>query len=128
MRRHDWSGFAALGAGVLAAVELGRGQPRWALAWLLGAVMAAVLTRYWSVRYPAPMPHLLRWTLAVPRGNQSPAHVKRLLEPRAGERILEVGPGTGIYSVPVASSLAPGGSLDVLDVQQAMLDEVMGRA
>jgi ubiquinone/menaquinone biosynthesis C-methylase UbiE len=74
------------------------------------------------------MPHLLRWTLAVPRGNLSPSHLARILEPRPGECILEIGPGTGIYSLPVATALAPGGTLDVLDVQLAMLAEVTSRA
>jgi SAM-dependent methyltransferase len=128
MRRHDWSGFAALGATVIALAELGRGNSTSAVAWFLLAVATAVLTRYWSIAYPAPMPHLLRWTLAVPRGNHSPEHVKRILEPRRGERILEIGPGTGIHAIPVAAALAPDGMLDVLDVQQAMLDDVMDRA
>jgi ubiquinone/menaquinone biosynthesis C-methylase UbiE len=51
-----------------------------------------------------------------------------VLEPRAGERMLEIGPGIGIHAIPVAAALAPGGSLDVLDVQQAMLDDVVQRA
>src|SRR5437867_3812482 len=128
MRRHDWSGFAALGAGVLSLVALARGNATWALAWFLVAAVAAFVTRYWSVRHPAPMPHLLRWTLLVPRGNQSPEHLKRILEPRNGERILEIGPGIGIHALPVASSLIPAGTLDVFDVQQAMLDDLMRRA
>ena len=128
MRPHDWSGFAALGAVTVAVVELARGHSPSALGWFLMAAAAAVVTRYWSVRHPAPMPHALRWTLAVPRWNQSPEHVKRILEPRSGEHILEIGPGTGMHAVPVASSLAPGGTLDVLDAQEAMLDDVMDRA
>ena len=128
MRRHDWSGFAALGATMIALVELGRGHSTSAFMWLVVAVATAVLTRYWSITYPAPMPHLLRWTLAVPRGNHSPEHVKRILEPRRGERLLEIGPGTGIHAIPVAAALAPDGVLDVYDVQQAMLDDVMARA
>jgi SAM-dependent methyltransferase len=128
MRRHDWSGFAALGAIGLVLLELGRGNPARALAWLAVAAVCALVTRYWSLRHPAPMPHRLRWTLAVPRGNQSPAHLERILEPGRGERILEIGPGVGIHSIPVARSLAPDGTLDVLDVQQEMLDDVMARA
>ncbi|HJQ85724.1 MAG TPA: methyltransferase domain-containing protein [Candidatus Binatia bacterium] len=128
MRRHDWSGFAALGASIVALVTLARGNPAVALAWFGAAVVAGVLTRYWSIRHPAPMPHVLRWTLAVPRGNHGPAHVRRLLEPRPGERLLEIGPGTGIHAVPVAAALAPGGTLDVLDAQQAMLADVLRRA
>jgi ubiquinone/menaquinone biosynthesis C-methylase UbiE len=42
--------------------------------------------------------------------------------------VLEVGPGTGYYALPVASWLAPDGRLDVVDVQQEMLDHTVGRA
>src|SRR5262245_14941496 len=128
MRRHDWSGFFVLAAGTLAVLDLARGRSGRAAAWLALAAIAAVLTRYWSLRHPAPMPHLLRWTLALPRGNQSPAHLRQILEPRSGERILEIGPGVGIHAVPIAASLEPGGMLDVFDLQREMLDDVMARA
>jgi hypothetical protein len=39
-----------------------------------------------------------------------------MLEPRAGERIFELGPGIGVHALPVAASLVPSGMLDVLDV------------
>jgi SAM-dependent methyltransferase len=128
MRIHDWTGFAALGAAIVGLVGLAGGAPRWTLAWLVIAGAAAGLTRYFSRTRPGPMPHLLRWTLLVPRGNQSSAHLKRILEPRSGEHMLEIGPGIGIHALPVATSLVPGGTLDVLDVQQAMLDDLMRRA
>ena len=48
--------------------------------------------------------------------------------PRNGERILEVGPGVGVHALPIAYSLLPNGSLDVLDVQQEMLDDLKRRA
>jgi SAM-dependent methyltransferase len=128
MRRHDWTGFAALAAGVVATIELGRGGRSWAVVWLFVAAAAAILTRYWSIKYPAPMPHLLRWTLHVPRGNHSPDHLRRILEPQQGERILEVGPGVGLHAIPVASLLGPVGALDVVDVQEAMLADVARRA
>ncbi|GAA0325483.1 hypothetical protein GCM10010302_75760 [Streptomyces polychromogenes] len=50
-----------------------------------------------------------------------------VLQPRPGERILEVGPGTGLQSLHVAPQLGPAGRLDVLDIQQEMLDQVMRR-
>ncbi|MFP6626692.1 MAG: methyltransferase domain-containing protein [Deltaproteobacteria bacterium] len=50
------------------------------------------------------------------------------MEPQDGERILEIGPGIGIHTVPVAQALAPSGTLDVIDLQQKMLDDVMRRA
>ena len=128
MRGHDWTGFAALGAAVAGLVALARGVPTRALGWFVVAAGAGVVTRYWSRTRPAPMPHLLRWTLRVPRGNQSPEHLKRILEPRTGERVLEIGPGIGIHALPMARALAPDGTVDVLDVQQAMLDDLMRRA
>lgn len=128
MRLHDWSGFAALAAAVLALVEFARGRFAWALGWFLVALGLAIVTRYWSVTRPGPMPHLLRWTLLVPRGNHSPEHLKRILAPRGGEHLLEIGPGIGIHSLPMASVLAPEGTLDVFDLQQEMLDDLMRRA
>jgi ubiquinone/menaquinone biosynthesis C-methylase UbiE len=54
--------------------------------------------------------------------------LRSILEPSPGEHILEVGPGTGYYALPVAGWLAPGGRLDVLDIQQEMLDHTMALA
>jgi ubiquinone/menaquinone biosynthesis C-methylase UbiE len=128
MRLHDWTGFATLAA-ILHTIGCVL-FANWTAAWVgLGfAVVLGALTRYWSVTEPGPMPYMLRWTLAFPRGNLSPEHLARLLEPRRGERMLEVGPGTGIYSVPIAQALGHEGALDVIDVQQEMLDEVTAHA
>lgn len=51
-----------------------------------------------------------------------------MLAPQPGERVLEVGPGTGYYSLDVAASISPGGSLDILDIQRGMLDDTVGKA
>jgi ubiquinone/menaquinone biosynthesis C-methylase UbiE len=51
----------------------------------------------------------------------------RFLGPARGERVLEVGPGTGYYALEIARGLEPGDHLDALDLQQAMLDEMMRR-
>ena len=45
-----------------------------------------------------------------------------------GRRVLEVGPGTGYYTLPVAGWVGPEGRLDIFDVQQEMLDHTMARA
>jgi ubiquinone/menaquinone biosynthesis C-methylase UbiE len=52
----------------------------------------------------------------------------RILALRPGERVLEVGPGTGYYTLDVAQQLGPDGTLDILDLQQQMLDHTMRRA
>jgi ubiquinone/menaquinone biosynthesis C-methylase UbiE len=45
-----------------------------------------------------------------------------------GETVLEVGPGTGYYTLPVARALQPGGTLHIADVQPAMLDHATAKA
>src|SRR4029453_15446769 len=42
-------------------------------------------------------------------------------------RILEVGPGTGYYTLDVAEGVKPGGQVEILDIQQEMLDHTMLR-
>ena len=128
LRLHDLTGFATLAAILHTVGAALFGNWPAAMVGLVVMIVLGGLTRYWSVTEPGPMPYLLRWTLAFPRGNLSPAHLSTLLGPRRGERILEIGPGTGIYSIPIARAIEPDGSLDVLDVQQAMLDEVTARA
>ena len=51
-----------------------------------------------------------------------------MLAPAAGERILEVGPGTGYYTLELAGWVEPGGTLEIFDLQQEMLDHTMRRA
>lgn len=128
MRPHDWAGFAAIAALILAIVAAIGGHFGWAIGCMAVAIGAAVATRVWSLRHRGPMPHSIRWILRLPRGNHSPAHLRGVLEPRSGMRVLEIGPGIGVHSLPIASALLPGGVLDVLDVQQAMLDDLARRA
>jgi ubiquinone/menaquinone biosynthesis C-methylase UbiE len=51
-----------------------------------------------------------------------------ILAPAPGERLLDVGAGTGAYTLPVARAVGPEGALDAFDVQQEMLGELMRRA
>lgn len=52
----------------------------------------------------------------------------QLLQPLPGERLLEIGPGTGLFSLPVARALQPYGHLTVFDIQQLMLEHTLARA
>jgi ubiquinone/menaquinone biosynthesis C-methylase UbiE len=97
----------------------------------VGAVGAAaagyVIVGLWMRHHPGAIPYGARLFLRVPRRT---LHWRRLLDvlaPRAGDRVLEVGPGTGYYSLPVATRL-DGGTLDVLDVRKEFLDHVLRRA
>ena len=90
---------------------------------------AAVAT--WVLRErsrPSACPFGQRIFLDMPRLFLRRDALLRLLGPAPGERVLEVGPGTGYYTLAVARHLEPGGQIDALDLQQAMLDETMRRA
>jgi ubiquinone/menaquinone biosynthesis C-methylase UbiE len=89
------------------------------------AVAGAAL---WWRKNPSACPYSQRFWVEAPHPFITRARLREILEPGPGERVLEVGPGTGYYSLPVASWLSPGGRLDVLDVQQEMLDHTLGRA
>jgi ubiquinone/menaquinone biosynthesis C-methylase UbiE len=54
--------------------------------------------------------------------------LRALVAPRPGERILEVGAGTGCYALHVAADVQPGGSVNILDAHPEMLSEAMRRA
>lgn len=120
--------FSGLAAWVLAVVMVFRGELLWAGVCALYALGADTAGRLWSHKSPVPMPYFMRWVLLVPRGPHSPKHLKQILQPQSGERILEIGSGIGVHALPVATSLLPNGVLHVLDVQQEMLVNLARRA
>lgn len=123
-----WAFFSEIGAWILAVIMVLLGELLWAGGCVVYALGADTVGRLWSHKFPVPMPHFMRWVLLVPRGPHSPKRLERILQPQSGERVLEIGPGVGVHALPIASSLLPNGVLDVLDVQQAMLDELQRRA
>ena len=76
---------------------------------------------------PAAYPYWGRWLLEVPRPWITSRRLLEILEPADGERILEVGPGTGYYTTAVAERLGARGHLDILDVSERYLDHTMER-
>jgi ubiquinone/menaquinone biosynthesis C-methylase UbiE len=90
-----------------------------------GGVLGAAL---WWRTHPSACPYSQRFWVEAPHPFITRPRLREILEPRPGERLLEVGPGTGYYALPVAEWLSPGGTLDVVDVQQEMLDHTMRRA
>ena len=96
---------------------------------LLLAIAAALGAAFWWARtHPSACPYSQRWMLDFPRPGLTPKNLIAVLRPQAGERILEVGPGTGIFTLPVADALAPGGRVGAFDLQQEMLDHLMEQA
>ena len=89
----------------------------------LGTLAAAL----WWRKNPSACPYSQRFLIELPHPGIPRGRLIEILEPRPGERLLELGPGTGYYSLDVAPRLDDG-SLDVLDVQQEMLDHTMREA
>lgn len=92
------------------------------------AAAAAVAGVAWWWNEPAPYPYSHRWMLNRQVPFLTNRRLDTLLAPRSGERILEIGPGTGLQTLHVASQLGRDGRLDIVDIQQRMLDHVLDRA
>jgi len=92
-----------------------------------GALAAAGAALYWR-RNPSACPYNQRFWIQAPHPLITRARLREALEPRPGERVLEVGPGTGYYALEVAEWIGPNGRLDVFDLQPEMLDHTMHRA
>jgi ubiquinone/menaquinone biosynthesis C-methylase UbiE len=82
---------------------------------------------YWSRTHPAACPHSLRFILRFPRRALARERLLEALAPAPGEHVLEVGPGSGYYTLDVAAAV-DGGGVDIFDVSQEFLDEVMRAA
>jgi SAM-dependent methyltransferase len=94
---------------------------------IAGAGAAAGLAAWWLTD-SAPYPYAQRALLGLPLPFLTNRRLDALLAVRPGERVLEIGPGTGLQALHVARQLGDSGRLDIVDIQQAMLDHVMRRA
>ena len=93
---------------------------------LAGAAVSAYAL--WWRKNPSACPYALRFFVELPHPFITRTRLREILAPRPGERVLEVGPGTGYYALHAARWLEPRGTLAILDLQQEMLDHVMRRA
>jgi ubiquinone/menaquinone biosynthesis C-methylase UbiE len=91
--------------------------------WILAGAAALAAGSYWARRHPSACPYASRILVAGPHPGIPRKRLLEALEPEAGERILEVGPGTGYYSLEVASRLGDG-SLAIFDIQHEFLDHI----
>ncbi len=95
---------------------------------VLGAAAGVAGAALWWRKNPSACPYGQRFWVEAPHPLITRQRLREILDPRPGERILEVGPGTGYYTLDVAEWVKPGGQVDILDLQQEMLDHTMRRA
>lgn len=78
-------------------------------------------------RLTTPFPYA-PWALDRELPHLTRDRLVEVLSPRPRERLLEVGPGTGLFSVPVARGVGPDGTLDIFDIQAEMLEHTIRAA
>lgn len=82
----------------------------------------------WWRTHPSACPYGQRWMVDIPDPYITRRRLLDTLGPVTGQRVLEVGPGSGYYTLPVAEATGAGGRLDIFDLQQPMLDLALRRA
>lgn len=92
---------------------------------LAAAVLAA---SYWWRKHPSACPYSQRFWVDAPHPLITRERLRDVLSPSPGERILEIGPGTGYYTLELAGWVGPGGTVEIFDLQQEFLDHTMERA
>jgi ubiquinone/menaquinone biosynthesis C-methylase UbiE len=93
----------------------------------IGAALVLGAALWWR-KNPSACPYGQRFWVEAPHPFITRDRLFEALTPVAGENLLEVGPGTGYYSLDAADWVGPDGSLDIFDLQQEMLDHTMARA
>jgi ubiquinone/menaquinone biosynthesis C-methylase UbiE len=99
----------------------------------LAATLAAAL---WWRKNPSACPYGQRFWVQAPHPVITRDRLRQVLRPQLGERILEIGPGTGYYTLDIAEWVGGGpagdpsraGAVEIFDLQQDFLDHVMRRA
>lgn len=91
----------------------------------LAAGAATLAVALWWRKNPSACPYGQRFWVEAPHPVISRDRLREVLRPEPGERILEIGPGTGYYTLDLAEWV---GTVEIFDLQQEFLDHVMRRA
>jgi ubiquinone/menaquinone biosynthesis C-methylase UbiE len=95
----------------------------------IGLVGAAVVgAALWWRKNPSACPYGQRFWVEAPHPIITRERLRSVLRPEPGERILEIGPGVGYYTLDMAEWVGPEGTIEIFDLQQEFLDHVGARA
>jgi ubiquinone/menaquinone biosynthesis C-methylase UbiE len=100
-------------------------RPRHLLAAAGTATLAAAL---WWRKNPSACPYGQRFWVEAPHPFITRDRLRSVLRPQPGERLLELGVGTGYYSCELAEWVGPEGALELFDLQREFLDHTMRAA
>ena len=92
---------------------------------LIVAGTALAVAAVWWRKHPSACPYNQRFWIQAPHPFITRARLLEALEPRRDETVLEVGPGTGYYTLDVARAVA---RLHIFDLQPEMLEHTLRRA
>lgn len=96
---------------------------------LLGAAAAATVgAALWWRKNPSACPYGQRFWVEAPHPIITRQRLRSVLRPEPGERLLEIGVGTGYYSLDMAEWVGPEGRLELFDLEPKFLDHVMRAA
>lgn len=94
------------------------------IALLLGLALGA--SAWWWRKNPSACPYGQRFWVEAPHPLITRERLRRVLAPATGERILEIGPGTGYYTLPLAEWVGTG-TIEIFDLQPEMLEHTLER-
>jgi ubiquinone/menaquinone biosynthesis C-methylase UbiE len=95
---------------------------------LVAAGLATLGAALWWRKHPSACPYGQRFWVEAPHPGIEHDRLREVLAPQPGERILEIGPGTGYYTLDMAEWVGSDGRVEIFDLQQEFLDHVMRRA
>jgi ubiquinone/menaquinone biosynthesis C-methylase UbiE len=94
---------------------------------LVAAAGALAAGAWWWRKHPSACPYSQRFWVELPHPVITRQRLRAVLAPKPGERLVEIGPGTGYYTPSLAEWVGPDGAVEILDLQQEMLDHTMRR-
>ncbi len=93
----------------------------------LGALATLGVALWWR-KNPSACPYGQRFWVEAPHPFITRERLRGVLRPQPGERLLELGVGTGYYSCELAEWVCPDGILELFDLQQEFLDHTIHAA
>jgi ubiquinone/menaquinone biosynthesis C-methylase UbiE len=82
----------------------------------------------WWRKNPSACPYGQRFWVEAPHPIITRERLRSVLRPEPGERILEIGPGVGYYTLDMAKWVGRAGKVEIFDLQQQFLDHTIRRA